>query len=167
MDKIVDVANYMLHRYKELTGKHLTHDVRKLHILLYFTQREAFAVIGKPAFVGDFVGWKHGPVSIDVRNSMIDGEVIVKTKPISDDVQYIVSNIILGQGSLALWKLTEMVCKEMSWLNSRKGLDKEDPGDRFIVLEDICEDAKKVRPYDFIWDMYYDEFEDADNVKAR
>ena len=23
------------------------------------------------------------------------------------------------------------------------------------------EDAKKVRPYDYIWDMYYDEFEDV------
>jgi len=28
-------------------------------------------------------------------------------------------------------------------------------------LEDIKEDAKKVRPYDYVWDMYYDEFEDV------
>lgn len=164
MDRIVDVANYMLHRYKELTGEPLRHDVRKLHILLYFIQREAFAVTGKPAFVGDFVGWKHGPVSIDIQKSVIDGEVFVKTNPISDAVQYIVNNVILGQGSLASWKLTEMVRKEVSWLNSRKGLDKDEQGNRPIVLEDIRKDAKKVRPYDFIWDMYYDEFEDANNA---
>ena len=28
-------------------------------------------------------------------------------------------------------------------------------------LEDIKEDAKKVRPYDHVWDMYYEEFEDV------
>ena len=27
-------------------------------------------------------------------------------------------------------------------------------------MENIREDAKKVRPYDYMWDMYYDEFED-------
>ena len=35
-------------------------------------------------------------------------------------------------------------------------------GDRIINLEDIKEDAKKVRLYDNVYDMYYDEFEDAD-----
>ena len=30
------------------------------------------------------------------------------------------------------------------------------------MLSDIQEDAKKVRPYDHVWDMYYDEFEDAE-----
>ena len=27
-------------------------------------------------------------------------------------------------------------------------------------MENIREDAKNVRPYDYMWDMYYDEFED-------
>ena len=27
-------------------------------------------------------------------------------------------------------------------------------GDRVIALSDIKEDAKKVRPYDHVWDMY-------------
>ena len=30
------------------------------------------------------------------------------------------------------------------------------------ATDDIRADAKKVRPYDYVWDMYYDEFEDAD-----
>ena len=31
-------------------------------------------------------------------------------------------------------------------------------------MEDIIKDAEKVRPYDHIWDMYYDEFEDAGDI---
>ena len=31
-----------------------------------------------------------------------------------------------------------------------------------IVVLPKLEDAKKVRPYDHVWDMYYDEFEDAE-----
>ena len=73
----------------------------------------------------------------------------------------IVNNVILEYGSLASWKLSEMTHKEISWLNSRKGLSENENGNKKIELEDIREDAKKVRPYDYIWDMYYDEFEDV------
>lgn len=33
-----------------------------------------------------------------------------------------------------------------------------------IDIKDIEEDAKKVRPYDHVWDMYYDEFDDMDDA---
>lgn len=33
-------------------------------------------------------------------------------------------------------------------------------GNDLISVADIQEDAKKVRPDDHVWDMYYDEFED-------
>ena len=64
-------------------------------------------------------------------------------------------------GSLASWKLSDITHKENSWLNSRIGLKKDKNGNKKIELEDIREDAKKVRPYNHIWDMYYDEFEDV------
>ena len=62
MERIIDVANYIINRYKEIT--HELVDEMKLHKLLYFTQRETFAILGKPAFDSDFEGWKYGPVSI-------------------------------------------------------------------------------------------------------
>lgn len=34
-----------------------------------------------------------------------------------------------------------------------------------VVKRVIREDAKEVRPYDSLWDMYYDEFEDLEEVK--
>lgn len=32
------------------------------------------------------------------------------------------------------------------------------------VLEDIRKDAEKVRPYDSVWDMYYDEFDELEDT---
>lgn len=159
MDTITNAANYIILRYKEMTGEEL--DEMKLHKLLYFTQREAFAITGEAAFIGDFEGWKFGPVSREVRNSFVDGEIIVQTENISEELQYIINNVILAYGSLASWKLSEISHKELSWRNARKGLQPWENGDRTIALADIQEDAKKVRPYDHVWDMYYDEFEDA------
>ena len=159
MDKITNVADYIIKRYRELTGEFL--DEMKLHKLLYFTQREAFAILGEPAFDGEFEGWKYGPVSREVRNSFMNGEIVVSTQPISDSVQYIASNVIMEYGSLASWKLSELSNREISWNNARKGLAPNENGNRVIDLNDIKEDAKKVRPYDHLWDMYYDEFDDA------
>ena len=87
MDKIIDVAAYIVAKYKEMT--HETLDEMKLHKLLYFTQRESFAILGKPAFEGDFEGWKYGPVSREVRQDYEQGEYLVETKKISDDMYYL------------------------------------------------------------------------------
>lgn len=158
MVKIVDVAAYLIQRYRELTGEAL--DEMKLHKLLYFTQREALAVTGQPAFSGTLEGWKFGPVSREVRNAYCQGEMVCPTGPIPDGVQYIASNVILEYGALASWKLSELSHQELSWQNARRGLAPAENGSRPLALEDIQADAKKLRPYDHVWDMYYDEFED-------
>ena len=61
---------------------------------------------------------------------------------------------------MAAWKLSDLSHKEKSWLNSREGLSEGENGDIELKLEDIKLDSEKVRPYDYVWDMYYDEFED-------
>lgn len=164
MNRIIDVAQYICDRYREITGESLSGDEMKLHKLLYFTQRESFAILGRPAFQGDLEGWKYGPVSRDVRSNFMNGEIMVDTEIVSDDIQYIVNNVILEYGALASWKLSELSHKEQSWINARKGLAPNEIGNRPLSLDDIREDAKKVRPYDHVWDMYYDEFEDADDL---
>lgn len=157
MDKIIDVAGYIVKKYHEISGETL--DEMKLHKLLYFTQREAFAVTGEQAFDGILEGWKYGPVSREVRAAFYNGEIIVPLSEITDKIQYIANNVILEYGSLASWKLSQLSHKEISWLRARKGLDPAENGDTPLLLEDIKEDAKKVRPYDYVWDMYYDEFQ--------
>ena len=68
-------------------------------------------------------------------------------------------------GALESWKLSELSHKELSWRNARKGIPEGRNGDKKLDINDIIKDAEKVRPYDSIWDMYYDEFDDAEECK--
>lgn len=48
MEKIVDVAQYVYKYYLKETDEKI--DEMKLHKLLYFVQRESYALLGKPMF---------------------------------------------------------------------------------------------------------------------
>lgn len=161
MERIIDVAQYIFDEYKCLSGKVI--DEMKLHKLLYFVQRESLAITGEPLFTEEFEGWKYGPVCRAVRNCYTeDGMYDKDIKEISAESAYIAKNVILQYGGYESWKLSQLSHREESWRKSREGIPDGENGDRIIKLEDIRKDAEKVRPYDSIWDMYYDEFEDAE-----
>lgn len=162
MEKILDVAAFIFDEYKKYS-KEDTIDEMKLHKLLYFAQRESLAITGEPLFSETFEGWKFGPVSTDVRLFYSKDGICTDTNPISDESQYILKNVIIEYGQYASWKLSELSHNEISWINSRKGLREGENGSKEMLLDDIIEDAKKVRPYDYIWDMYYDEFDDEED----
>ena len=159
MEKILNVAEYIFKEYQRVTGEYI--DEMKLQKLLYFSQRETLAILNKPLFNEEFEGWKYGPISREVRTVYTEDGINADTKDIKSESKYIINNVILEYGALASWKLSKISHKEISWINSRKGLKDGENGNRKIKLEDIREDAKKVRPYDHVWDMYYDEFEDV------
>jgi len=162
MEKIINVAQYIFNEYKRVTEEII--DEMKLQKLLYFSQRETFAILNQPLFNEVFEGWKYGPVSREVRTVFTEDGINAQTEDIKSESKYIINNIIQEYGALALWKLSALTHKETSWLNSRKELKKEENGNVEIKMEDIREDAKKVRPYDYMWDMYYDEFEDYEVI---
>ena len=164
MEKVLNVAQYIFDEYKRQAKTSI--DEMKLHKLLYFAQRESFAITGKQLFDGEFRGWKYGPVCCEVRNAFSPDGIVVDTSPVSDECAYIVNNVVQEYGSIASWKLSELSHKEISWKNARKGLTAEQNGNNLISISDIQEDAKKVRPYDHVWDMYYDEFEDYEEVEG-
>lgn len=159
MEKILNVAEYIFREYYRVTGELI--DEMKLQKLLYFSQRETLAILNKPLFNEEFEGWKYGPISREIRTVFTEDGMNAETEDIKSDSKYIINNVILEYGALASWKLSELSHKEVSWLNSRRGLKEGENGNRKIKLEDIKEEAKKVRPYDYVWDMYYDEFEDV------
>lgn len=133
------------------------------HDILYMKIKERKWLNGnEPLFEGEFQGWKYGPVCKEIRNSITRDGIIDYDSDISDECKYIINNIILEYGSLASWKLSELSHKEKSWKNARIGLADGENGSKKLKLEDIREDSKKVRPYDHVWDMYFDEFEDAE-----
>lgn len=161
MERAIDVAQYIFSEYKNISGT--TIDEMKLHKLLYFTQRECLAITGNPMFRESFRGWKYGPVCVEVRSSYTaDGFFDEGIGELSHENAYIARNIILQYGAYESWKLSQLSHKEISWRNAREGLHSYQQGNREMLLEDIRKDAEKVRPYDPVWDMYYDEFDDAE-----
>ncbi len=160
MERIIDVAQYIYDEYKRQSGEVI--DEMKLHKLLYFSQRESLAITNEPMFPETFEGWKYGPVSKEVRALYTeDGMYYEDKRTLSAEASYIVKNVILQYGGLASWKLSEISHKETSWRNARKNLAAGENGSEPLSIDDIRKDAEKVRPYDPMYDMYYDEFEDA------
>lgn len=162
MEKILDVAQFLFDEYKKASGDVI--DEMKLHKLLYFAQRESFAILGAPMFSGELQAWKYGPVSVEVRMAYSPGGILAKTKEVSPAAEYILKNVVQEYGAAASWKLSELSHGETSWLNARAGLSPNENGSRPLLLSDIRKDAEKVRPYDHVWDMHYDEFEDGDTA---
>lgn len=158
MERILDVAKFICDEYERISGGKI--DEMKLHKLLYFAQRESFAITGQPLFAEALEGWKYGPVSVDVRCRYNEGDIEADTSDVDEGAAYILRNVILEYGSIASWRLSEITHKEQSWINARRGLLPPDNGDVELSLDDIRKDAEKVRPYDHVWDMYYDEFDD-------
>lgn len=162
MEKIIDVAQCIFHEYKKQTGEKI--DEMKLHKLLYFAQRESFAIKNEPLFEGVFEGWKYGPVCREVRKAFSKSGIHGASSKISNESRYIINNVIQEYGSLASWKLSELSHKEQSWKNSRIGLEEGKSGNRELKLEDIRMDAQKVQPYNCEWNMPQDEIEDDENL---
>ena len=164
MERVVDLAQYIFDRYKSISGG-AAPDEMKLHKLLYFTQREALAITDNPLFPETFYGWKYGPVCREIRLCYTpDGMADDNIRPVSHESAYIANNIVEQYGGYESWKLSELSHKEISWRNARKGLEPGQNGNKPLSLEDIRKDAEKVRPYDSLYDMYYDEFEDAEET---
>ena len=162
MEKIINVAQYIFTAYRNLSGEGI--DEMKLHKLLYFAQRENLAIINEPLFDGEFEGWKYGPVCREIRNSITPDGILDSDSDIAEESKYVVNNIIIQYGALESWKLSELSHKEISWKNARAGLSDRENGTVKLKLDDIRADARKIRPYDSVWDMYYDEFDDAEAV---
>lgn len=164
MECVLDVAQFVFDEYRRVSGERI--DEMKLHKLLYLAQRESIAILGRPLFSEDLEGWKYGPVSVDVRMRFGKDGIEAHTKEIGLNAAYILKNVILEYGQIASWKLSEMTHQELSWLNARKGLASNENGNKVLRLDDIKKDAEKVRPYDHVWDMYYDEFDDLQEGEA-
>ena len=146
LERILDVAAYVVEKYKALTGT--SPDEMKLHKLLYFIQRAYLDIHDSPLFPEEFEGWRMGPVSREVRTVYCNGEILADTKEISDYHKQIVDKVIIEYGQYAGWKLSELTHKEISWQNARKKLKPNENGNVPLKVEDIIADADRERPYD-------------------
>lgn len=161
MTKVLNVAQYIYDYYLSRTKDQI--DELKLHKLLYFCQREKLALVNEPLFEEPMEGWIHGPVSTETRAYYEKNYGInYDTEPLSNEDAYIVRNVVEQYGGIASWQLRDMSHNEISWKNSRIGLSDNERGNKEIQINDIRRDAEKIRPFDNVWGMYYDDFDDIE-----
>jgi len=165
MNGVKELAKYLIYSYENITESGFNNDEMKLHKLMYLAQRESLALFGEPLFDSRIEGWVHGPVLTELRFFF---DYNFKPVPDIDDLdlpeksKYIIDNIIHQYAKYETWSLRELTHRQKSWKNSRNGLGSNDPGQEELKIDDIVEDAKNIRQYDHVFDMYIDEFEDID-----
>lgn len=165
MSKVYDVARYIIFAYETQSGSRYDNSELKLQKLMYLCQREALLLTGEPLFDNQFEGWKHGPVLPELRHFFDENYVPIANSNdlnLTDVEMYVVNNVVAQYGMYEAWYLANLTHDEESWKKSREGLGDGEGGSRKLNIEDIREDAANLRPYDYIFDMYVDEFEDFD-----
>jgi len=154
MESVFDVAQYIYKEYKRISNQVI--DEMKLQKLLYYAQRESFAITGEPMFDAEFEGWKYGPVCRAVREVFTIDGIYAKCEAISSENACIVNNVINKFGPIESWKLSQLLQQETSWINSRKRLQDGEIGLNKIKLDDIKYDVAGVGQYDYIMEMHCD-----------
>lgn len=161
------LANYLVKAYENFTDSSFDNSELRLHKLMYFVQREALAIDGKPIIDESFEGWVHGPVIPELRSFFKEGfQEDFDDSVINEREKYIIDNVLDQYAKYAVWTLRDMTHEEKCWKNSRVGLSDSEPGSIKIPIEDIQLDALNVRIYDHNWGMYLDEFEDEPDSTA-
>ncbi|WP_345772996.1 type II toxin-antitoxin system antitoxin SocA domain-containing protein [Mammaliicoccus sp. I-M35] len=139
----------------------------KLQKLIYFAQRESLALTGEVLFNDRIEGWKFGPVIPKLRYYLDEMYEPSDTDKLNDTEKYVINNVISQYGMYSGWYLRELSHHEKCWKKSRINLNNNEVGNREITPEDIIEDAKSVRLYDHVYDMYIDEFEDLNEEEVH
>ncbi len=141
---ILEIASYICGRYRRDYGAQI--DEMKLHKLLYFTQRESIVQTGSPITADAFEAWKYGPVSPDVHKYFDQGKIFNKEieaiDPVYTEVLDTVFNLYAQKNA---WSLSTLSHGELSWQRARGGVASTQPCTAKLRIEDIREDANRIR----------------------
>ena len=141
MYNAVDIAKYVVQKYKEKFDKQL--DELKLHKLLYLLYREYIIQYNDKLFEENFYGWKFGPILKSVRKqyeSLNDCNI-----ELNENIKKLINDILDKYGKKSSWSLSRLTHGEISWKNSRIGIEEGKNGDNPIKYEDIVIDAKNIK----------------------
>ena len=163
MPKLKKLASYLVYSYENHTEARFGDNELKLQMLLYLAQRECLAVVGEPLFEEKFEGWEEGPVLPELHFFFEEGYdpfEPLEMKKLTEREQFILDRIVFAYGQYEGWYLADLARRETSWHNSRAMLTAEATDLKPLELADIRADAKKVRLYDTLFDVYLDELDD-------
>ena len=163
MTKLRQLARYLVYSYENHTAARFGDNELKLQTMLYFAQRECLAVAGEPLCGESFEGWAEGPVLPELHFFFEEGYdpfEPLEMKKLTEREQFILDRVVFAYGQYEGWYLADLARREASWRNSRPGVAAEATEPKLLELADIREDAKKVRLYDTLFDVYLDELEE-------
>ncbi len=144
MENLLNVASYISNRYTTETGAYI--DEMKLHKLLYLAQRESFIQTKEPLFKEVFYGWKYGPILKEIRIAYRDDSFLrVISEEVVERIRPIMDKVFEEYASKDSWSLSRLTHGELSWINSRKGIPEEENSDNPMNVDDIAQDAERVR----------------------
>ncbi|WP_159072175.1 Panacea domain-containing protein [Trichococcus paludicola] len=167
MSKLNQLAKYLVYSYENHAAARFGDNELKLQALLYFAQRECLVVVGEPLFEESFEGWEEGPVLPELHFFFEEGYdpfEPLEMKKLTEREQFILDRIVFDYGHYEGWYLADLARREASWRNSRTAIPAEETEPNFLELADIREDAKKVRLYDTLFDVYLDELEEFEGA---
>lgn len=141
MKDVKTVAAYICSRYEAEHGERI--DEMKLHKLLYFAQRENLIEKDEPLFEGDFYGWRFGPVLTAIRDTY-KNDAFEKDVDLGED-RKIVDTVIDEYADKDSWSLSRLTHGEISWKRSRRGVAPSESSSNLMPLEDIRDDADRMR----------------------
>ena len=170
MPKQSQLARYLVYSYENHTAARFGDNELKLQTMLYFAQRECLAVAGEPLFGESFEGWEEGPVLPELHFFFEEGYdpfEPLEMKKLTEREQFILDRVVFAYGQYEGWYLADLARRETSWRNSRSDPAAESAEPKLLEIADIREDAKKVRLYDPLFDVYLDEFEDFEGEVLR
>lgn len=142
MENMRNVAGYIATRYKDEYKADI--DEMKLHKLMYFAQRESYVLFDHPLFEGVFYGWKYGPILKEVRRFFKDNTLSFNGS-LSNECRLIMDRIFDRYAGKSSWSLSRLTHGELSWKNSRIGVEDEKNSDNPINNDDIIKDAARIR----------------------
>ena len=163
MPKLSKLARYLVYSYENHTAARFGDNELKLQTMLYFAQRGCLALVGERLFEESFEGWEEGPVLPELHFFFEEGYdpfEPLEMKKLTEREQYVLDRIVFAYGQYEGWYLADLARCEISWRNSRSGPAAESTQPKCLELADIHEDAKKVRIYDTLFDVYLDELEE-------
>lgn len=165
MDDIKNLEKYLIGRYLQEKAISLAEFPQRRNALLYLAQREELAVMGRPLYKTVILAGNNGPVFPEIPartleealkltlECLYDMRTVYKGDlfpGVSPEAMNRIQNVVITYKDVSDDDLRNMVMNQISWQQARKT-------GKAYELEDIRQDAGKIRPYDNAWDMYYDE----------
>lgn len=143
MKDMKTVASYISDRYDREFGEKI--DEMKLQKLMYFAQRESLIRTDAPLFDDQFQGWRFGPVLPSLRPLYKNNELTHVSDAEMGEDKAILDSVFADYAGSDSWNLSRLSHGEICWKRSRKGIAPNESSQNNIPLDDIRQDAARVK----------------------